>query len=177
MKVRFDRPILGTLAVALAVLATTAAAAPSATLVQQVRDAAWRYRDPLVATADGYALASGCVSDEQRGAMGVHYVRGDLLADGALDAAHPEALVYEPMADGSLRLVAVEFITIADAWNAVHEAPPLLVGQQFFYEDAPNRYGIPAVYELHVWAFARNPNGMFAAWNPTVSCENYIPPA
>ena len=28
--------------------------------------------------------------------MGVHYVKGDLVKDPAIDAAHPEALVYAP---------------------------------------------------------------------------------
>ena len=147
------------------------------TLVTQVRDAALKYRDLQVAIADGYGPdpATGCVSDESSGAMGVHYVKPGLF-DGALDPSQPEALVYEPLANGSMRLVAAEFITFVDAWHENNAAPPVLSGQHFYYEGSPNRYGLPPVYELHVWAFKENPNGMFAAWNPDVSCANYIVP-
>ena len=31
--------------------------------------------------------------------------------------------------------------------------------------------GLPAFYELHVWAWRDNPKGVFADWNTRVSCE------
>jgi hypothetical protein len=39
--------------------------------------------------------------------------------------------------------------------------------------EAPNRYGLPPFYELHVWARRNNLHGMFVDWNPAVSCEEY----
>lgn len=105
--------------------------------------------------------------------MGIHFANGGLVGDGALDAMHPEALLYEPK-DGKLQLVGVEYIVIADDWNAHHQTPPVLMGQLFNYSGAPNRFGIPAFYELHVWAGKNNPAGVFADWNPRVSCEEYV---
>ena len=87
-------------------------------------------------------------------------------------AARPEALIYEPGRDG-LGLVGVEYIVIAAAWDAKHKTPPTLMGQVFHYNTAPNRYGIPAFYALHVWAWRDNPSGPFADWNSTVSCRSY----
>ena len=85
----------------------------------------------------------------------------------------PEALLYEPK-DGKLQLVGVEYIVIAADWDAKHPTPPVLMGQLFNYSGAPNRFGIPPFYELHVWAWKNNPAGMFADWNPRVSCEEFV---
>jgi hypothetical protein len=68
----------------------------SAPIAQEVRRATARYQDVTAATAARYALFLGCVSGPQGGAMGIHYVNGDLVGDGKLDAARPEALMYEP---------------------------------------------------------------------------------
>jgi hypothetical protein len=106
--------------------------------------------------------------------MGIHFVDRALVRDGQLDAERPEALVYEPK-DGRLQLVGVEYIVLADAWHANHQAPPVLMGQHSHYVGSPNRYGNPPFYELHVWAWRRNPNGMFVDWNPRVSCEERAP--
>ena len=73
-----------------------------------------------------------------------------------------------------MRLVAVEYIVFAEAWHAVNEAPPVLMGQVFHYTGSPNRFGLPSFYAPHVWAWKHDPNGMFVDWNPAVSCENYI---
>ena len=94
--------------------------------------------------------------------MGVHYVNQKLLDDPAIDITKPEAVLYEPKADGSLELVAVEYIT--------PKGPAALGGQLFSFTNAPNRYGLPAFYELHVWAWRDNPTGAFADMNPSVSC-------
>jgi hypothetical protein len=143
-------------------------------LTRAARQAATAFQNPESAVAEGYALASGCVSGPERGAMGVHYVNAPLVGDGTLDAARPEALVYEPR-NGQLQLVAVEYIVMAAQWDAENDHPPILHGQHFHYVSAPNRSGLPAHYELHVWAFKRNPHGTFADWNPRVSCDAYMP--
>jgi len=144
-------------------------------LVKEVRDSTKRFRDASIASAEGYTAFLGCVSGPQEGAMGVHFVNGDLVNDGVLDAERPEILVYEPRMNGRMRLVGVEFLVIAEAWDAVNPTPPALSGQVFHYSGSPNRYGLPPFYELHVWAWKTNPNGMFVDWNPNVSCEAHSP--
>lgn len=86
----------------------------------------------------------------------------------------PEVLVFEPR-NGRLQLGAVEYVVIAEQWHSSNEHPPVLNGQHFHYVSAPNRAGLPAHYELHVWAWKRNPRGTFADYNPRVSCDSYSP--
>ena len=144
----------------------------SAPLAQEVRRATDRYQDVSTATAAGYSLFLGCVSSPTGGAMGIHYVNGELVGDGRIDAARPEALIYEPKG-GKLELVGVEYIVIAAAWDAANKTPPTLMGQLFHLNSSPNRYGIPAFYALHVWAWRHNPQGTFVDYNPRVSCDGY----
>lgn len=142
-------------------------------LVREVRLATRDFRDVTVAMGEGYSSSGSCVSGPQEGAMGIHFPNGDLVGDGVLDAQHPEILIYEQRG-GRLRLLGVEYLVLAAAWDASHPgAPPVLMGQQFHYVGSPNRYGLPAFYELHVWAWKDNPHGMFVDWNPAVSCEEY----
>jgi len=144
------------------------------TLVNVVRDATERFRNPREALAAGYTALPTCVSGPEEGAMGVHFVDAVSIGDGALQADRPEALVYEQK-DGRMRLVAAEFIVLAEGWHANHTDPPALLGQHFHLVGSPNRYGLPAFYELHVWAWRQNPKGAFVDWNPRVSCEEFTP--
>ena len=132
------------------------------------RAASARYHRVAAAEADGYFAASPCVAhpNPSVGAMGVHYVHPALIGDPALDAAHPEVLVYEPQQNGELRLVAVEYMKP----KAMPGGRPTLFGQVF--EDGPND-----TYALHAWVWQHNPSGMFAAFNPAASCANAPAPA
>ena len=140
-------------------------------VAEAVRLATERFRDVNEALAAGYVKFQGCVSGPEEGAMGVHFSNFALF-DDVIDVEHPEALVYEPK-DGRLQLVAAEYITPAEAWDASHMEfdKPELMGHLFHYAPGPNRYGPPAFYELHVWAWRNNPHGTFADWNPNVSCH------
>ena len=144
------------------------------TLVDVVRAAIQPFANPEDAT--GYGKFLGCVSGPMGGAMGVHYVNGNLL-DTEIDATKPEALIYEPGSNGRFQLVGVEFIVPAGPWDAAHPGggPPVLMGQVYNYVGSPNRYSIPAFYELHVWTGKANPDGPFADWHPHVSCDKYDP--
>jgi hypothetical protein len=146
-----------------------AQAAP-AKLVQIVRDATKQFVNVNAAKAAGYQPFLGCVSGPDHGVMGYHYVNSALVGDGLLDASRPEVLIYEASGTG-LQLVGVEFVVIADTWLANHTSPPVLEGQSFQFVGSPNRYGLPAHFELHVWAWRDNPNGAFVDWNNKVSCE------
>jgi hypothetical protein len=97
------------------------------------------------------------------GGMGFHYVNGGLV-DGTVQEFAPEALMYEPQKNGRLRLVGVEYVVPFDLWT--EPDPPVLHGQLFH---ANHVFGL---WTLHVWAFKHNPEGMFADWNPTVSCDH-----
>ena len=107
--------------------------------------------------------------------MGIHYVNFGLLFDGMLDLARPEALIYEPGKNGRLRLVGVEYITIAEVWDSMNSGPPVLAGQLLHFGGAPNRYRMPASYQLHIWAWRSNPDGTFSDWNKRVTCEEFDP--
>ena len=143
------------------------------TLIEEVRAATERYKELRVALAEGFVQATPCVSGPDTGAMGVHFVLPSRIKGGVLQADQPEALIYEPMSDGAMRLVGVEFIVLASVWEGKHPpgSTPALGGDLLNYVSAPNRYGLPAFYELHVWAWEHNPKGSFADWNTSVSCD------
>ena len=128
-----------------------------------------------VANATGYGLftdAAGiaCIDKPGEGTMGVHYVNGDLVGDPEENAATPEALVYEPMKNGRLRLVAVEYVVLKAAWDETHDGRPSLFGEPFEETLGANRYGLPPYYSLHAWVWKPNPAGMFDDWNPDATC-------
>jgi hypothetical protein len=100
-------------------------------------------------------------SPDDLGAMGYHYVNTGLL-DGSLSISEPEALLYERGPGGQLRLVGVEYVIPKDAWTAPE--PPQLFGQNLVL----NGFDL---WALHVWVWRDNPAGIFADWNPDVSCD------
>lgn len=161
----------------LALFAASAAPALAADRdARQGRQGTAAYHEVEQAKADGYGLftdAQGiaCIDNPPEGGMGIHYVRGELVGDAAVDAATPEALVYEPTANGRLRLVAVEYVVFQSAWDAEHSSPPSLFGREFERVGSTNRYGLPPFYELHAWLWKLNPSGAFEDWNPRVSCD------
>lgn len=146
-------------------------------LVRIVREATRRYWDVTVAEADGYGLMFGCVSGGEWGAMGLHYVNMGLVGDGTIDPRRPEIVIYEPLPNGGRRLIGADFLVFAEAWHATHTNTPELNGQLMHLIESPNRYGLPAFYTLHVWAWKPNPNGAFVNWHPNVSCEAFDGPA
>ena len=142
-------------------------------LVAAVREATERFRDVTLAEADGYHLQFGCVSGGDYGAMGLHFVNPALVGDGLIDAARPEIVLYEAASNGRLRLTGADFVVLAADWDRTHASAPELNGQLFHFFEAPNRFGLPPFYTLHVWAWKDNPNGTFTNWNPNVSCDGF----
>jgi hypothetical protein len=143
-------------------------------LIDEVHDATARYTDINVALAEGFVTATPCVSGPDTGAMGVHLVLPARINAGVLNPKMPEALIYEPMTNGAMRLVGVEFIVLASVWesNNPSGSVPSLNGNLLNYIAAPNRYGLPDFYELHVWAWEHNPKGSYADWNTHVTCDH-----
>jgi hypothetical protein len=117
-----------------------------------------------VATAAGWgAQITECFENADLGGMGFHYGNPAII-DGAVDVLEPELLLYEPQKNGNMRLVAVEYIVPFTAWTA--SEPPRLFGQSFHRNEA---FGI---WALHVWHERHNPRGLFADWNPNVTCDD-----
>ncbi len=152
--------------------------AGSSPLVEKVRHATARYKDFNVALGEGWVQATPCVSGPNEGAMGVHFLKPDRLHDGILKAEEPEMLIYEPAPGGTFRLVGVEYLVLASEW-AARNGPgvaPSVDGHLANFLPEPNRYALPALYEMHVWAWQSNPNGNFTDWNSRVSCDRQRAP-
>jgi len=146
------------------------------TLIKAVRENTAKFQDVKAAIQAQYVLTFGCVTGPDAGAMGLHYVNFDLLKRGVLDPAQPTILIYEPLPDGGQRLTGADFLIFASDWDKNHTGgAPQLMGQLFQYFESPNRFGLPAFYTLHVWAWKENPNGAFVNWHPHVSCKTYTP--
>lgn len=163
-------------AVGTLVLAPTKSAIAGAGGLSDARSGTAAFHNLEKATSAGYGLLADkdgieCIDKEGVGAMGVHYAKGSLVEDAAVVAGTPEVLVYEPQRNGNLRLVGVEYVVLKQAWHdAGNAAAPSLFGKRFEEVAAGNRYGLPDFYALHASIWRDNPSGMFAPWNPRVSC-------
>lgn len=132
-----------------------------------IRQATARYHDTDVAEADGYVNLVDCISGPPgAGDMGVHFMKGSAV-DGTFDPLEPEFLVYEPRgANGGLHLVSLEYY-VPDETPTEAEAPEF-EGQHFHV--LPEGHPLFPGYALHIWAWRHNPSGLFADFNPKVSC-------
>ena len=127
------------------------------------------------AKAGWVAPLSPCVADSELGGMGYHIGNMEYLMNGILDPLMPEVLLYEPMKNGRLRLVGVEYIVpfgppdpLDPGAGPITGEQPWLFGQPFDFSPhvPPN-----GAWTLHVWLWRNNPEGMFAEFNPNVSCD------
>ncbi len=148
--------------------------------LERVRAALEKYKDPVVAIHDVYLSSLGCTDFPHaakpghepypRGAMGIHFFNPALVSP-KLDPMHPQILLYEPEGE-TMRLVGAEWFVPA----AVVESPPELFGQKFWGPmegHEPLMPGTLVHYDLHVWLFKDNPEGLFAPTNPAVKCRGY----
>jgi hypothetical protein len=139
--------------------AATATAAVKRDLAA-ARAATARFQRVDVAEDAQYAQGTPCI-ESPAGGMGYHWINDDLM--GQLEVTAPQALLYEPMRNGRLNLVAVEYIVPFDVLGP-DEDPPVLFGEEFHHGPIP-------AWILHVWLWKNNPSGIFADWNPNVSCQ------
>jgi hypothetical protein len=166
----------------------------------QVRQATEKYRDIKVALAEGYMRdpANMCETADmmglppEKGAMGIHYFRADLLGitsppnprvDGNgmhTDFLKPAILLYEPQANGSLELIGIENLVFAKAWkDAGHDTPPSFHGVAYdTMIDNPatsidEAHNFEPHHDRHVWLYRENPNGVFSPFNPRVTCKHH----
>ena len=153
-----------------------AASTGHSALVAVVREWTAQYKQVEAAETAEYHVMFGCVSGPDSGAMGLHYVNMALVLDGELDPTRPEIILYEALPSGRLQITGADFLVLADAWDAAHpNDPPKLMGQLFHRFEAPNRFGLPDFYTLHVWAWKDNPSGTFVNWHDNVSCNAFNP--
>lgn len=149
--------------------------------LQGLRGEMARYHSLGQALADGYVHHEDepCVTSPPApppptggGTMGIHVVNPALLMDPAIDALRPELLLYVPKGNTKLRFVGVEYMR-----RAADQTPPIDPS------DKPSLFGIPFDgpmpehapgmgwhYDLHVWVAEASPSGVFAAFNPAISC-------
>jgi hypothetical protein len=140
--------------------------------LRDVRAAVAKYHSFTQAARDGYTVeGEPCVALPSGEAMGVHAVNAALLADPAIDPLRPEILLYQPKDNGKLELVGVEYWQAdADQNLATAEDRPSLFGRPFDGPMPGHAPGMPIHYDLHVWVAEANPSGLFAMFNPAVSC-------
>jgi len=184
--------------------ASEAPAKPTDPTLEQVRAATERFRDVKVALAEGYVRDPGDICDTAEmmgkpaalGAMGIHFAHPRLLGfqegpgervngNGThTDFLKPGVLIYEPQADGTLELVAVENLVFLKAWHdAGHAAPPSFQGALYdrMADDPTTKldeaHMFEPHYDRHVWLYRENPNGVFTPFNPNVNCKAHKPAA
>ena len=163
---RTIRSTRGAAAAAIALLFVLAAAGSSLAAgkadIPAVRAATMKYKDVSAALADGYIWFYKCTEQPGVGTMGQHLVNLDRVADPEVDPLRPEVLVYAPKRNGGYKLVAVEYVTFA--------AGKTVLGQSMNAVPAGNRYGLDPFFAKHAWIWQGNPKGLFADWNPSITC-------
>lgn len=173
---------------------------PGEPTLDEVRALTEKYKDVNVALADGYIRDPFDLCDtadmngkpKELGAMGIHYFvpaqagvteppNPRVNGNGThTDFRKPTVLIYEPQADGSLELVAVENLVFKEAWHATGaKDPPSFHGVPYdaMADDpatpADEAHMFAPHYDRHVWLYRENPNGVFKSFNPAVSCEHH----
>jgi hypothetical protein len=152
-----------------------------------------KYLDVAAALADGYERDAMNICEtpahmgliQDLGAMGIHYLRRDLLGiakdqtrldvtTAHVDFTRPAGLIYEPQSDKSLALVAIENVVSIAAWEAAgHRSAPTFLDSPFRLRPANSGMQTAPQYELQIWLYRDNPSGMFAPYNPAVTCAHH----
>ncbi|MBI2719064.1 MAG: hypothetical protein HY245_02325 [Rhizobiales bacterium] len=164
-----------------AALAPARAEEPDKAQIEAIRKALAKYEDPYVAVRDLYLSTVACVhynGDKvegrmyyPKGAMGIHFVNVPSIGQ-PLDPMKPNVLIYQPV-DGKLKLTSVEWLV---PLTPDTKERPKILGQPFQGPMEGHEPLIPKSfvhYDLHAWLFKDNPNGMFIATSPDVSCKGY----
>lgn len=135
-----------------------------AAMIDEVREATASYHDYEAGKDAGWNLQlSDCVAHPELGGMGFHYGRAEYM-DGRINHLEPQVLLYAPAGEDEMEFVGVEYIVPYEILPEESE-PPVL----FFH--AFHKNPMQEIWALHVWTEKHNPSGMFADWNPDVSCE------
>jgi hypothetical protein len=178
----------------------SASAIDIAAQIEKVRQANLKYNDIKVALADGFTPAPpiDCVTAAKEGlpaewgGMGIHYIHPERLnitsseprVNGNsthTDFINPAILLYEPRADGSLKLVGVENLVFLHAWqHAGNQAPPTFAGRSYdtmadnSSTDHDEAHNFEPHMDQHVY-FQKlaKPEDQLNPFSPNVTCEHY----
>jgi hypothetical protein len=155
-----------------------AQAKPLTPELESVRKLLDKYNDPIAAVRDGFYSSLGCISYPNgvvdgsmkypKGAMGVHFINMGNVGP-KLDPAKPQVLIYEPAGD-KLKLVAAEWFMPTQLANG---NAPTIFGQTLGGPMEGHQPVMPVElhhYDLHVWLWKANPEGVFSPTNPAVKC-------
>jgi hypothetical protein len=138
-------------------------------LIAPLRKALRPYEDVEVALDAGFVPTGPC-AESPAGGMGFHYTAPARFSE-PLEVTRPHVLLYGPTADGGLKLLGAEYMVFdADQDLRTDSDRPVLLGQPFDGPMPGHEPGMPVHYDLHVWTHEANPAGVFAPWNPKVSC-------
>jgi hypothetical protein len=190
--------VKGLIVSALAISFFPIAASGAEVSLDDLRNAVEKYKDVKVALAEGFITPDNhCVSaageglPAELGAMGIHYIHPALLEITATEprvdgkATHtdwmkPSILIYEPQADGSLELVAVENLVFEAAWTTSGKSEQLALNGRSWDHMADDpattgdeAHGFAPHFDQHVWLFRENPMGTLMPFNPAVTCEHH----
>lgn len=159
--------------------AQTAALSPSLAATKAALD---KYKDPMQAVRDGYFSTVACIEfhgnggngghehehmDYKPGAMGVHFLNTANIGP-TLDSLKPQVLLYE-IAGDKLVLTGAEWFVPA----ALAKTAPTIFGQTLMGPMEGHDPIMPAGlhhWDLHVWLWKKNPNGVFSPTNSAVKC-------
>ena len=130
-------------------------------------EAYYRLEDALNA---GYEPLFDCTDAGTEGAMGQHFISKSHISDGKLDVSKPDLLMYAPQPDGTMHLVALEYIAFQSPWKG--KEAPVMMGHQLQLKHKVGRHEVDPFYELHVWHWRGNPSGVTAGYNPSVTCSS-----
>jgi hypothetical protein len=179
---------------------TTANAQDVAAEIEKVRLATEKYNDVKVAMAEGFVPAppGDCITAAKEGlppewgSMGIHYINPKMLKIAGPkprvhgDSTHtdfmkPAILLYEPQADGSLKLVGVENLVFLNAWKAAgNQAAPTFAGRSYdtmadsSSTEHDEAHNFEPHHDQHVYfAKSANPKDQLNPFNPSVTCEHF----
>ncbi|MER5733004.1 hypothetical protein ABT084_32510 [Streptomyces sp. NPDC002138] len=132
-----------------------------------------KYVDEREAIKDGYVPhGQECMTNPFGvGSMGYHYVKQAYW--GSLDPSKPTALLYSTEKDkhGRRKLQTVEWMaTDGDQDLKTSDDRPSMFGLPFDGPMPGHWAGMPKHYDLHLWAYEKNPAGRFHNWNPALTC-------
>jgi hypothetical protein len=130
----------------------------------RLRAATAAFKSLDAAVAAGYpGDAPGCLANAAMGGgMGYHHIN-EKLVDDSIEVERPEILVYGRGKNGEYVLNGVEYMVPYSVHPRDRPAPTVMGVKLKAFDKGRFWY-------RHVWIWLDNPKGLFADWNPRVTC-------
>ena len=126
--------------------------------VAEMKKAMTKFRNFDYAKENGYFVQAGHYVPN----MGYHFLN-PALVDPTFDYLKPEIILFYPD-DGDMKFGGVEYLIPVADFDNPGDAPEGFIGDDDHWHLNPNAGG----WTLHVWIGKKNPDGIFAAFNPKV---------